>query len=199
MLNSLQFRQERGPSQSWASVCGLGTTWTTGSISYCVGSGQTCPRKVLAQTCEQQQIGDTGRTDYRTAVQVSADPGPENNNRKSLQMHCTEIHRMTRKPVNRLVRCTLKYVRNVSITYWIKKDVRNEILHVQCTTHNNVIPFYKVTGRFKSEHSHEYERIFYVNWLSGHSVFIRKSLKFYFKFAHTSGYNGPRGVRTKFI
>jgi hypothetical protein len=30
--------------------------------------------------------------------------------------------------------------------------VRNEIPHVHCTTHNAVIPLYKLTGRFKSEH-----------------------------------------------
>jgi hypothetical protein len=35
----------------------------------------------------------------------------------------------------------------------ITKMVRNEIPHVQCTDHNAVIPFYKLTGRFKSEHS----------------------------------------------
>jgi hypothetical protein len=33
------------------------------------------------------------------------------------------------------------------------KIVRNEILHVQCTTHNAVIPFYKLTGWFKFEYS----------------------------------------------
>jgi hypothetical protein len=32
------------------------------------------------------------------------------------------------------------------------KIVRNEILHVQFTTHNAVIPYIKLTGRFKSEH-----------------------------------------------
>jgi hypothetical protein len=33
------------------------------------------------------------------------------------------------------------------------KIVRNEILHVQCATHNGVIPFYILVGRFKFEHS----------------------------------------------
>jgi hypothetical protein len=32
--------------------------------------------------------------------------------------------------------------------------VRNEILHVQYTTRNAVIPYYKLTVRFKSEHFH---------------------------------------------
>jgi hypothetical protein len=32
------------------------------------------------------------------------------------------------------------------------KIVRNELLHVQCTTHSAVIPFYKLTGKFKSDH-----------------------------------------------
>jgi hypothetical protein len=38
--------------------------------------------------------------------------------------------------------------------------VLNEILHVQCTTHNVVISFYKLTGRFKSEYSRQYEKMF---------------------------------------
>jgi hypothetical protein len=33
------------------------------------------------------------------------------------------------------------------------KIIRNEILSIQCTIHNAAIPFYKLTGRFKSEHS----------------------------------------------
>jgi hypothetical protein len=32
------------------------------------------------------------------------------------------------------------------------KIVQNDILHVQCTTHNAVIPFCKLTDRFKCEH-----------------------------------------------
>jgi hypothetical protein len=32
------------------------------------------------------------------------------------------------------------------------KIVRSEILSIQCTIHNAVILFYKVTGRFKPEH-----------------------------------------------
>jgi hypothetical protein len=33
------------------------------------------------------------------------------------------------------------------------KIVGNEILHVESETHSAVIPFYKLMGRFKSEHS----------------------------------------------
>lgn len=41
--------------------------------------------------------------------------------------------------------------RSVFITKFIK-IVQNEILRVQCTNHSTLIPFYKLTGRFKSEH-----------------------------------------------
>jgi hypothetical protein len=36
----------------------------------------------------------------------------------------------------------------------LQKIVRHEILHVQCTTLNAVIPFCKLTGGFKSENYH---------------------------------------------
>jgi hypothetical protein len=37
----------------------------------------------------------------------------------------------------------------------IKKNIyiRNEILHVNSSTHNAVIPCYKLAGRLKSEHA----------------------------------------------
>jgi hypothetical protein len=44
------------------------------------------------------------------------------------------------KSVNSSVKYTLKYVRKALITYWIKKKYMNEILHVQCTTHDTVMP-----------------------------------------------------------
>jgi hypothetical protein len=61
---------------------------------------------------------------------------------------------MAENSVNWLVKSTQKkYVRiNLLLAEFIK-IVRNEILHIQCTTHNAVILFYKLTGRFKSEHS----------------------------------------------
>jgi hypothetical protein len=43
--------------------------------------------------------------------------------------------------------------------------------NVQCTTHNCVIPFYKLIGRFKSEHFRYYDRMFLVNTLLGHSAY----------------------------
>jgi hypothetical protein len=46
-----------------------------------------------------------------------------------------------------------KYVRNIFVPYRKHKIVRNEFLNVQSTTNNAVIPFYKLTGKFKLEHS----------------------------------------------
>jgi hypothetical protein len=46
--------------------------------------------------------------------------------------------------VHWLVKCTQKYVRNVYV-YIIKRNVRNEIHHVQYTIHNAVMPFYELT------------------------------------------------------
>jgi hypothetical protein len=61
---------------------------------------------------------------------------------------------MAKVSVNWFVKYTLKYVKNFCYLLNLKKKiVRNEILHVQCTTHNAVIQFYKLTVRFKSEHS----------------------------------------------
>jgi hypothetical protein len=39
------------------------------------------------------------------------------------------------------------------LTEFTKENIGNELLHVQFTTHSAVIPFYKLTGRFKSEYS----------------------------------------------
>jgi hypothetical protein len=58
------------------------------------------------------------------------------------------LYRLAKKSVNWSVKCTQKYVKNVSITEF-SKVLQNDILHVQCTTHNTVIPAYKLTGRFK--------------------------------------------------
>jgi hypothetical protein len=56
--------------------------------------------------------------------------------------------------------CTLE----ISVLHTeLTKTVRNEIIHVQCTTDSAVIPFYKLTGRFKSEHTRYYEKIIQVN------------------------------------
>jgi hypothetical protein len=51
------------------------------------------------------------------------------------------------------VQYTLKYVTNVFVNEFTK-IVRNEIIHVQGTTHNSVILFYNtLIGRCTSEHS----------------------------------------------
>jgi hypothetical protein len=62
-----------------------------------------------------------------------------------------EMYRIAQNSVNWLVKFTWKYVRSFFITS--HRIFRYEILHVQCSTHNAVVPFYKQTGRFKSEHS----------------------------------------------
>jgi hypothetical protein len=54
----------------------------------------------------------------------------------------------TQNSVNWLVKCTLKYSEQFCITEFAK-IVRNEIM-VQCTKQNAMIPFYRLTGRFKS-------------------------------------------------
>jgi hypothetical protein len=69
---------------------------------------------------------------------------------------------VVQKSANWLVKCTLKYVGNLLLTKFTK-NIRNEIFHVQCATHNAVIPLYELTGRFKSEHYSYYETMFQVN------------------------------------
>jgi hypothetical protein len=70
---------------------------------------------------------------------------------------CQTYHRaaykVAQKSVNWLVRCTTKYVRN----FFIKctEIVRNEILRVEYALYKAVIQFWKLTGRFKSEHSRD--------------------------------------------
>jgi hypothetical protein len=48
-------------------------------------------------------------------------------------------YRVAQKSVKRLVKCTLKYIRMSSILIELKKIFRNEILHVELTTHNAVL------------------------------------------------------------
>lgn len=55
------------------------------------------------------------------------------------------------KSVNQLVKYTLEHIRTF---FEFIKVVRNEILHVQCKIQKAVTPFYKLSGRFKSERSH---------------------------------------------
>jgi hypothetical protein len=62
------------------------------------------------------------------------------------------LNMLAQKSVNLLLKCTLKYVRNFFIVEFIK-IIRNEILHVQYTTHSVMVLLYKLTGRFKSEPS----------------------------------------------
>jgi hypothetical protein len=38
---------------------------------------------------------------------------------------------------------------------------RNEIFSFQCTSHNVMVPFCKLTGRFKSGHSSYYKKIYW--------------------------------------
>jgi hypothetical protein len=68
-------------------------------------------------------------------------------------------YRGAHKPFNYLANCTLKYGRDSFITYRVFKSFRNETLHVQCRTHNAVIPSCKLTGRFKSERERECFRL----------------------------------------
>jgi hypothetical protein len=59
------------------------------------------------------------------------------------------LYGMAQKSVNWLMDFTLKYVRNFFITFTeFLQIVPNETLYVQCTTHNAVIPFYRLSGRF---------------------------------------------------
>jgi hypothetical protein len=62
----------------------------------------------------------------------------------------TVKYRVAQKSVNWFVKCTIKMP---LLFTEFRRIVRNEILHVQLTTLNFVIPFLKLTGRFKSEHS----------------------------------------------
>jgi hypothetical protein len=59
----------------------------------------------------------------------------------------------------RLAQNSVKYVRNSLITYSIYRDFRDEILHVQRIINNSVIPFYKLTIRYRSEHSRQMKNI----------------------------------------
>jgi hypothetical protein len=52
-------------------------------------------------------------------------------------------------PVNCLVKCTLNLLEISLLLTVFTKIVLNEILHVNFTTYNAVIPFYKSTDRFK--------------------------------------------------
>jgi hypothetical protein len=62
---------------------------------------------------------------------------------------------MAKKGGNLLVKCALK-IWKYFYCNWIYKYFRNEIFHIQCTTHNVLIPIYRFTIRFNSEHSHYY-------------------------------------------
>jgi hypothetical protein len=42
------------------------------------------------------------------------------------------------------------------------------------TTHNAETLFYKLTGKFISEHCRQHERLYEVNWLLGHYVFVNQ-------------------------
>jgi hypothetical protein len=59
------------------------------------------------------------------------------------------------------------YVQNFSITEFTK-IIPHEILHAQCTTHNALIPSYKLTGAALHWHRNGEQNV--VKWLLGHSV-----------------------------
>jgi hypothetical protein len=58
--------------------------------------------------------------------------------------------------------------RNYCIAHLSYKNISKLDTPCQCTTHKAVKPFYKMTGRFKSQQPRQYERKFQVNWLLGH-------------------------------
>jgi hypothetical protein len=74
-----------------------------------------------------------------------------------------QTYSVIQKPVKWLVKCTKHTLEMYLLLTEFTKIVQIENLHVQCTTRNAVIPFYKLTGKFKSEHSREYERISQIN------------------------------------
>jgi hypothetical protein len=63
---------------------------------------------------------------------------------KSFPGHAFELwtyHLQDGSQLSWLVKCALKYVRNVLLPTECIKKFRNGILHVQCTAHNSVILF----------------------------------------------------------
>jgi hypothetical protein len=74
-------------------------------------------------------------------------------NARSAYICNTEVYRVAQKEVDWLLKYTLNTLDISLLLTEFTKIVRNGILHVQCTTQNAVIPFYKLTGMFKYEHS----------------------------------------------
>jgi hypothetical protein len=63
------------------------------------------------------------------------------------------VHKLSQKSVKCPENCTLNSPEIAFSITQFTKIIRSEVLHVQRTTHNAVIPFYKLTGRFESERS----------------------------------------------
>lgn len=58
-----------------------------------------------------------------------------------------------KKVVHWLMKYTLHVLQIYLLLTELKKLFRNDMLFVQCTTHNTVMPLCNLIGRFKSEHS----------------------------------------------
>jgi hypothetical protein len=79
------------------------------------------------------------------------------------------------KSVNWLVKFTLKYIRNVFITYWIYKNCSK--WDPPCSTYNSQCgdTVLQINWHvYIFQYSYWYKRLFWVNWLLGHSVFWLK-------------------------
>jgi hypothetical protein len=67
---------------------------------------------------------------------------------------------MSQKSVYPLIKYAVKYVVNLFIAYWIYKNSLKMVLHVQCATDSDVIPFCTLTGVTRDCHARYCERIF---------------------------------------
>jgi hypothetical protein len=67
-----------------------------------------------------------------------------------------EKYTVAQKSVNCLVLCTLKFVRNVFIAFWMYRKFSNWVP----PNHNAALPLFKFISRFKSKHSNLYLKVF---------------------------------------
>jgi hypothetical protein len=63
------------------------------------------------------------------------------------------LYKLAQKSVTRLVKSTQNTLEIFLLPIEFTKIVQNEILHIQYTTHNALVLFSILTGRFESEHS----------------------------------------------